>query len=218
MTRKLLLVVALFSFIFFVADAKAENTTTGSAHTTTGTISVTPKIKPQIQLLQEQKHTAITQIKTDAQKLVETKRAEFNAHVQIIKDLAKKTLLERIDARITEVNASQTAKFADTLNRLQSFIDKVKDTASTTVSQANIAAAQSAVDTAQTAVTAQAAKSYIMTIADEATLRVNAGKTVSLFRHDLIGVHDLVLSAREAVRKLYIFKDTTRGNASSSAR
>jgi hypothetical protein len=218
MTRKLLLVVTFFSIIFFAANANAENSTTGKTQTTTGTVSVTPKVKPQIQLLQEEKKTAVKQIKNEAQLLIQTRREEFNSHVAAIKDMAKKTLVERIDTRITEVNASQTARFSDTLDRLQTFINKVKGSATATASLADITAAQKAVDAARTAVEAQAAKSYIMTIADDSTLKINAGKTVSQFRHDLMAVYDLVLNAKQAVQKLYILKNAIRKDASSSAK
>jgi hypothetical protein len=220
MTRNLLLVVSFFSLLLLAPVVYAENVTTESAHgaPTAATTNTAAGAKQQVQLLHDQKKTAIAQIKNETKTMIQTKRDEFKTHVAEIKDQTKRLLVEKIDIRITEVNATRTARFTDILNRLQTFIDHANKTASVTASLANIKAAQAAVDAAKDAVATQTAKSYVMTIADDSTLKVNAGAIVSQFRHDLLSVYDLVLKAKQVVQKLYIVKDVIRKDATSSAR
>jgi len=71
----------------------------------------------------------VAQIRTDAQSLIQTKRAQFQQQVATIKDQVKKTLVEKIDARLTQVNANQTTMFTNTLGRLQTFIDNASKSA-----------------------------------------------------------------------------------------
>jgi hypothetical protein len=211
MTRKLLVLLFPLLLIIFVPNAIALGASTESAHTTT--IDPGTKLKQQMQIIQDQKKAALTQAKNDTKALIQTKRDEFNEHVLTIKDQAKKALVERIDARITEVNKIQTTKFIDVLNKLQVFVDRVNGTASDTAKLIDATAAQNLINSARTAVNTQAEKSYVMTVTNDTTLRANAGITVSQFRRDLIAVHKLVLDAKLAVLKLFpsrdIIKDAT---------
>lgn len=216
MTRKLLVLLFPLLLIVFVPNAIAQTATTESAKTTS--ISKEIKLKQQMQLIQDQKNAAVAQAKKEAKALVETKRTEFNTRILAIKDQAKKALTERIDSRIMEVNKNQTTKFIDVLNKLQAFVDRANTTASDTAKLKNITTAQNLINSARDAVTAQAEKSYIMTVTDDATLKVNAGTTVSQFKHDLLAVHKLVVDAKLAVQKLFINHEMIRKEATGSAK
>jgi hypothetical protein len=216
MTRKLLVLLFPLLLIVFVPSVSALNATTESAQTTTTDPGT--KLKQQMKLIQDQKKDTLTQVRNDAKALLQTKREEFKARVLTIKDQAKKALIERIDGRIAEVNKNQTDKFIDVLNKLQVFIDRANGTASDTAKLTDTTVAQNMINSARTAVTAQAEKSYTMMITDDAALKVNAGTTVSQFRHDLIAVHKLVQDAKQAVQKLFINKEIIRKDATSSAK
>lgn len=189
------LVAVLFLFVF-IPFTNAEDAITESALNTTGSI------RQQIRTLNDDKKTAIANIKDDAKASISAQREEFKIKLQVIKDQRKKLLVERIDARIAEVNKNQTTRFTDNLNKLQTFLDRFSKLATGTAALADITKAQTAINTARNAVDAQAAKTYTITITDDLTLKFNAGKTMSQFRLDLVAVHKLVIDAKQAVQKL----------------
>lgn len=215
MTRKLLFLLFPLLLLFFVSAANAQTATTGSAQTA---VDSATKLKQQMQLLQEQKKAAVTQARDEAKAMVQAKREEFKTRLQTIKDQRKKTLVERIDAKIVEVNKNQTTRFTEVLSRLQTFLDKINKLITGTTVSADVTAAQTAIDEAKTAVEAQAAKSYTMTITDDTTLKLNAGTTVSQFRQDLVATYKLVIDAKQAVQKLNTDKALIKKEASSSAK
>lgn len=209
MTRKLLLITPLFLLVF-VATVNAQ-TTTGSAQTTAA------KLKEQLQTLQDQKKTAVGQIRADTKAAIDAKREEFKTRIATIKDQRKKALAERIDAKLATVNANHTAKFLDALARFQAFLDKAKQSTTDATVLAAAATAQTAIDTAKAAVEAQALKTYTMEVTDDATLKINAGTVVSQLRLDLMAVHKLVVDAKQAVQKLRTDNAMIKKEATNSA-
>lgn len=140
---------------------------------------------------------------------VQQKREEFKTRLQTIRNEKKKAAVERIDIKIANMNEAQTVRFTTVLTKLQSILDrvsqKVKTAAAngkdTTAADATILGAQTAIDGAKAAVSAQAAKTYTVQISDEATLRNSVGTTTSQFRKDLRDVHKAVVDVKQAVQK-----------------
>jgi hypothetical protein len=153
-------------------------------------------------MLINQKHAAITKIQDNMAAMIQAKRTEFNTKLQTIKDQNKKSLVERINSRLAEINKNQTDRYNVILGELQSFLDKISTSATPTASLANIANAQNMINIAKSAVSAQAGKAYIMTITDDTTLRQNAAAIVSQFRQDITSVYKLVVDAKQAVQSL----------------
>lgn len=120
-------------------------------------------------------------------------RMEFKENLKKIKDEKKQKIVEKLDIRFNEVNLKRTAQMTKHLDRMTEILSKVTgDTAS----------ASSAIQTARDAVTAQAAKTYVITISTEANLKMDVGKVRSQLEYDLKAVQELVKSARLAVRAL----------------
>jgi len=218
MTRKVIYLVLPFLLFTFTSTANAttaltsppkipENMQTNSQQYEE--INQQTTLKKQYQVIHEQNLNASSEAKM--------LREEFNQGLQKINDPKKKALVERIDARIAEVNKTQTLRYFEVLDRLQAFLDKI--TRSTTDQNVliNIAAAQSAITNARSAVTTQANKIYTMTITDDLTLRQNAGLIMSQFRQDLIAVYKLVIEAKQAVQNLHTEKVLIKKEATSSA-
>jgi hypothetical protein len=205
MTGKILsLFLTFLLLIILVSTANAQTSTTTSS---SGTVNNASKLKEQMQLLQDQKIAAVSQA-----------RDEFKAKLQVIKDQRKKILVERIDAKLARVNKKQTERFSEVLTRLQGFLNNIKQSTTDTKVLADIAAAQTAIDAAKAAVDVQAAKTYIIQITDDATLRLNVGTTVSQFRQDLMATYKLVIDAKQAVQKLNTDKSLMRKEATNSAK
>lgn len=215
MTQKILysLLIPLF-LVVFASTVNAQNATAGNTQTATDAAT---KLKQQMRLIQDQKKTAVSNIKSEAKALIQAKREEFKTRIQTIKDQKKKTLAVRIDAKLAEVNKKHTAKYSETLIRLQGFLDKIKLSTTNAKVLADATTAQTAIDTAKSSVDIQAAKSYIMEITDDATLKVNAGAVVSQLRQDLSVVHKLVVDAKQAVQKLNTDRELIKKEASASA-
>ena len=216
MTRKIFyLLLPVFLLVLFVSNANAQTATTGGAQTTVDNAS---KLKQQMKLLQEQKKDAMTQVRNEAKAMIQAKRDEFKTRMQTIKDQRKKLLVERIDTKLVLVNKNQTTRFTEVLGRLQGFLDKINKSAANQTVLSDIAAAQSAIDTAKSAVETQASKTYTMTITDDSTLKLNAGTTVSQLRLDLMAVYKLVIDAKQAVQKLHTDKSMIKKEATGSAK
>jgi len=224
MTRKLLALVIPLLFLFNVSIAKAQTITTSGAQAVTGSTSAEPgiKLKQQLQLLQAQKKTAVGQIKDDLKASIQAKKEEFKAKLLTIIDQKKKALVELIDARLAEVNKKQTDDYTVTLTQLQSFLDKISQSASGTAKMTAITSTQNSINAAKTAVEAQAAKAYTMTIDTDTTLKLNAGIIVNQFRQDISSTRGLVLGAKQAVQALSPIRPTIKplikNEASSSAK
>lgn len=136
-------------------------------------------------------------------------RAEFQQKLQTIRDTRKKTIVEKIDARIATTNKNATDKMTLALDKLSAILTKLSQR-STTLKAAGkntagaeslITLANSAINTAKTAVAAQALKQYDITITTDQNLKMNVGTVVSQFRLDLQAVHKTVVDAKQAVQK-----------------
>lgn len=215
MIRKLLSLLFAVILLVFASTVNAQTATTGSAQTTAE--NSTSKLKQQVQLLQEQRKTAVTQARDDAKAMIQTKREEFKTRIQTIRDQKKKVLVQRIDAKLAKINEKHTSKFSEVLTRLQGFLDKIKQSTADTKVLGDAAAAQIAIDTAKTAVDIQADKAYTMVITDDIALKLNAGTTVSQLRQDLTAVHKLIVDAKQAVQKLNMDRKLIKKEASKSA-
>ncbi len=232
MTRKLPVIVFSLLLLIFVSKVNAQNTTTGSAKTVTTTNTQTAtdaasKLKQQMQLIKDQKQTAVSlkqQIKERIQtkkeeikEIVATKREEFKAKIQTIKDQKKKALVERIDTKLGNVNTKHTDRYAQALSDLQTFLDRITQSTTGTNALTNTATAQAAIDSAKLAVENQAVETYTITISTETALRSDVGTIISQLRQDLTTVHKLVVDAKQAIQKLNINKELIKKETTSSA-
>lgn len=162
-------------------------------------------IQEKIQALRDE----LQQQRKKARELFREKREEFKTRLQELKDVRKKTLVERIDTRITTMNTNRTNHFLDVLERLEVILDRIRDKAETAKTngkdtselEAAITAASDALSLARSAVAAQAGKEYIIDASSEAGLKNNVGKIISQLRIDLSSTHKAVINAKQAVRK-----------------
>lgn len=223
MIGKLLPLIFPVFILVFVSVANAQiNTSTDSAS----------RLKQQLSDIQARKKTAISKIKQDAKETkmelrqqiketvaakreavketVATKRKEFKAKIQTIKDQKKKALVERIDAKLANANEKHTDRFTQVLSNLQAILDKMSEDTDKT-------GAQAAIDGAKTAVEAQAAKTYTITISTETALRSDVGAVTSQLRLDLMATHKAVVDAKQTVQALRKDNVIIKKEATSSA-
>jgi len=205
MIRKLLYVIFPLILVVFISSANAQTTaTTGEVEAAATKAS---NLKLQMQQLRDQRKTT-----------VQAAKEEFRAKLLLIKDQVKQKLVEKIDAKIAQVNLDRTTKFILTLDRLQTFVDRFGKSATGTAALADAAAAQTAINAARAAVEVQKLKVYTINITSDTALRMNVGVVVSQFRGDLISVYKLVVDAKQAVQKLNTDRGLIRREATGSAR
>jgi hypothetical protein len=218
MTRKLLFLLFPLLFLTFVSIVNAQTASNAA-----------DRLREQMQFLKDQKQGTVVKAKTSARvdlrqqikdqvqtkreevkEIVAARKEEFKAKLQIIRDEKKKALVERIDAKLANVNLKHTDRFTQVLSNLQTLLDKISP-------DVNILEAQAAIDAAQMAVENQAAKTYIITISTETALRSDAGAVTSQLRQDLVATHKLVVAAKQAVQKLNTDRELIKKEATNSA-
>jgi hypothetical protein len=203
MIKKLPVVTILLILIALTPIAYAQNLTNGTTRISTDAAT---KLKDQRKLLQEQKGAAIAQA-----------RAKFEAGLKEMKDQKKKAIVEKIDAKIAEINAKQTTRYQQVLDKLQMILDKEAKTASGTAMLEKIENAQTAIDDAKTAVVSQAAKIYTIAIGTDETIKLNVGTIVSQFRQDLQAVYKKVMNAKIAEQPIRMMIDIKEKRATGAA-
>jgi hypothetical protein len=134
-------------------------------------------------------------------------REIFQSKLQIIKDAGKRTLVENIENRLTDISTNRTntmtkqlTVMSDILDRVSSKAADVKNTGKdiSTVTSA-VTAARTAIEEAETAVAAQAGKTYSITITTENTLKNNVLTVRKSLETDILATHQKVVAARRAV-------------------
>lgn len=182
--------------------------------------SVAAKLKDNI----AQFKTLIAENKTEAIQRFKNKRDDLKARIREIKDEKKKALAERIDAKITRINANRTEQMTKYIERMKELLGKIQaksDEAknagkNTTTVEAAIKAAQAALDKSAAAVATQAGKQYVATITSEATLKNNFGSVARQLEADLKTVRQTLIDAQKAVANTAKVLGQVRGIESST--
>lgn len=182
------------------------------------TSSTASNLRRESKNIRDQEKNQISQTKNAAKAAIQAKRDEFKANLQKIKDQRKKLLVENIDAKIAEMNKKTTDRFSEVLMRLQTILDNVSSKITDAKILADVKVAQTAIDTAKTAVDLQAAKAYTAQITNETALKINVGTTVSQFRLDLVAVYKLVVDAKQAVQNLNADRVLMKKEATNSGK
>lgn len=171
------------------------------------------------QLLEERKAAAearkaeLERLKQERQASLEARRAEsktkFKERVAVMRDERKKTLIQKIEEKLANINKRRTEHFLKVLTRLEEILGKIEDRAGELKSRGvDVAAVESAVssagstiNTARAAVEVQAAKIYEATVNSETTAKNDVGVVMKGLEADLKAVQTIVKSARDAVHQ-----------------
>lgn len=128
---------------------------------------------------------------------MQTAREDFKTKLRAIKDTNKQATVEKIDARLAEINTTRTEKMSSALARLSTLLEKVAEKTSTSDS-ALLTAARASLTTSKEAVAAQATKEYVIDISTT-SLRQSVMTTISDLKTDLRTTNQTVIDARTAV-------------------
>src|SRR3989338_10239303 len=165
-----------------------------------------------IEKLRDERNKKAQEIRSNAQKTISEKREALKIDLKKIKDERKSQIVENADKKLEKINDDRTSHLLDVLNNLEKALAKINvriraaQAKGVDVSSAKKASedAAKAIATARTAVEAQAAKVYKMTITDENKLKADVGSTVKKLQDDLKQVRIVVQSAHDAVKKVAV--------------
>lgn len=201
--------IAIFvaSAIFLVAPVLAEDSTS----------TAKPVLQNRIQKIDNK----IAQISTNTQQKLEERRFKIASHeaqiklkIQAFKDKQKAEIATRVNTNLNKINQNQTDSMLKNLDLMSSLLDKlatrvnsnsplgdqptsdIKDPAA--ANQA-IADARATIDTARTAVEAQAQKDYTINVTTEAKIRLDAQAKRDQLHSDIKAVRQLVIDAKQGV-------------------
>ncbi len=128
-----------------------------------------------------------------------SREAELKTKLSKFKDQQKARIAERVNTNLNMINKNQTTKMQKNLAKMTTILDKLQ----TRVAQITpeITSARSSIATASSAVTAQAAKDYTITVTTESKIRADAMKTRDQLQKDLKATRALVIAAKQSVAK-----------------
>lgn len=202
--RAILLPVLLGIYLFLLTHTFAATESATTTQMQEKALEKTATIRKNV----AQKKQTIRENQAAYKKEMRQKREQFLAKLQTLKDERKKIILDRIDDKISTKNTNITNRWNTVLDNLASIVNRIGDKAKkakangqdTTQVDTAVTTALSLISAAQTAVDAQAANEYVITIDSETTLGLAASSAMTLFHQDLRSTHTAVKSAREGVR------------------
>lgn len=181
--------------------------------------------------IRDERNKKIREIRTNTQKTILEKREALKTDLKKISDQRKAQIVEKTDKKLEKINGDRTGHLFDVFNRLEKTLAKINvrigaaEAKGVNVSSAKKASddAAKAIASARTAVEAQAAKVYKMTITTENKLKVDVGNTIQKLQNDLKQLRITVQSAHDAVRKTAValakamgIEDKPKSSSSSS--
>lgn len=164
------------------------------------------------------------------EKTMQTRPLEMRQEkTTLMRDTKKQAVVEKLGERMSDINERRTTHMSNSLTRLSQLTARIASKAAsekklgkdTSVVEANITSAQTAIQLAQASVAAQMKKEYSITVSSEETAQMDVKTTITSLMSDLKSVNESVKHARdqviEAARSLAKLKATTSPTASSSA-
>ena len=165
------------------------------------------ELKAQVEVKREEFKKAVETKREELKTKIDAEREALKAKLQSVKDERKKQAVTRIGEEVNKLNARTVEHFtgvldklAEVLGRISSRTDKGAERGLDVAAvRTAIASADTAIASARAAVTAQAGKTYAVTITTEDKLRTDVGATRKALHADLEKVRDAIVAAREAV-------------------
>lgn len=218
MGKSLLVLLSFFVIALLPATSFAVENDTTATETDTVTTADKPVERPAV--LKSNASEKVMQVKDAMKEKIADARSAFKEKLQGIKDIRKQNILENLYTRINESNSKKTTQMGERLERLTSILAKVSEMATTLQSEGKsvaslnslITAANTAIESAKTAVAEQAAKDYTIDISDETTLKTNAREAIKQYLTDIKATFNKVLLAHRAVVKAFSSARTLGGN------
>lgn len=221
MIRRSLLIGAI-AFSFGVSQAAAQATVPGALRQpiSDARMEAREAAKERWEELKANREAKREEVKAN----IQVRREEVKAKTAAMRDERKKQVVERAQTKIGDINTRRTDHFLNVLERLSTILDKIqsrtekakREGKNVSSIEAAIASARTAITTAQSAVNAQKAKTYEITVTDDTTARNDVGAAVKQLESDLRGIQETVKAARDAVHNVFQEIKTVVGSNSET--
>lgn len=165
-----------------------------------------PVARPKLQQIGS-KSADLSSFKDKRIEKMASREAEFKDRLAKFKDKQKAGLVEKINTLLININQQITSKMIQHLQTMTGILAKLDDMVSNssgkdvTSSVAAITIAKNSVASASAAVVEQQAKDYTIRVSSESGVKNDAAAARNQLRLDLNSLHDLIVSARQAVAK-----------------
>jgi hypothetical protein len=165
--------------------------------------------RDEIQKVREENKEKIGDAREEIKKNREQGKKDLKAKLAKVKDTKKREAVERINDNIAKLNDQRTDHYVDVLSKVSDLLNKVEERSNraaakgvdVTTTKTAIASARQSITDATASVKTQSEKVYTLAVTDEATLKQKVGEVRKQLQDDLSKLHDVVKSAKEAVRK-----------------
>lgn len=149
----------------------------------------------------------MTEKRASVEGQLKDKREKFKEQLEAFKDKKRQALLTRIDEKITNINKRRTSHMVKVLDKLSSIRDRLDSKIASasaagkdvTTAQVAIEKANDTIATAQSTVSSQAGKEYVINMPDEGGVKAAVGSVVNQLQQDLRATHKIVVDAKQAV-------------------
>ncbi len=177
-----------------VALAEERSETTGVQSTSSvraNVRAVREETKSRIENAREEAKTRIETAREEAKTRMETRREDAKKRISDLRDKKQQELATKLAGQFEELNEKWTDRFTEQLDKLSKVLVKVQERADaakskgrdTSVTNSAIDTAETAIATAQSAVTAQASKTYTL---DTSSVITRTATTTSSGQNDLL--------------------------------
>ncbi|MBI2103842.1 hypothetical protein HYT59_02465 [Candidatus Woesebacteria bacterium] len=225
---------AVFTLGISAATLKATDTATTTTTEKTTTSEATPKpsasptttkteeaIKERLETMSlEEKAKRLEEIRLEAKKRWELKKADFKENVAVIKVEKRKLVLEKLVEKFNAVNNKWVDHWEGILNKLSQILDKVDARAEkltsegidTSTYKTAAATARAKIAEAVEALEDQAADTYVFDADTETEFGTQVKSIPTLFKADVQATHELVKEAREGVNDAFAALKALKSN------
>ncbi len=166
------------------------------------------EIKTNIETRRKELKEMIEEKREEIKEEMDKKREELKNKLELVKDEKKKMAAENLDTRLAAINKNQTDRMSESIEKLSTFLTKIIELADkaeaagqdTTVLDTAIQNAQTALASAEAAITTQAGKEYVATVTTEARLKSSFSTVVKQLQTDLKSTQEKVKAARDSIK------------------
>jgi len=179
--------------------------TEAESHDTSGE-ELKSEIREQVQQrLEERKQT------------LEQKREEFRERLSEIRSAKKQEILEHVESQLNQINRKLVEQLLAKVERIAELLNKLEEAANTLETEGGnvdevtslIAAARTSLETFETALMAQAQKTYTPTLTTEDNFRTDVGEQhqalkndLELLRTDLMAIKNQIVKIAQLLRSI----------------
>ncbi len=162
--------------------------------------------------------------KAELRRAAREQKEILKKQLEAVKDARKKQIVEKISSSLAELHMRMLDRFSSALEKLAQALTRVEERTRVAEDagrdirgvQRAITAAKQALEDARTAVLAQGAKTYALSIQDETTLRSVVKDARDKLHRDLMQARDAVQAAKSAVVNAAAALSQSLGVATSS--